>query len=314
MKKPIIFLGDPHVSDRQILTRVDSTPETCLVKLHWVLGVASTCGADILCTGDFFSHLLMGSEFRFAVKRMLRDAKDSGVAIWSVSGNHPGDVYDRQLSTLPSRELGQFIYDGYIDYLGCFMGRYSYYDTGEGLIAGFPAYSAAPQVEDDKLDQIIGLVCHHWVANEAFKDSLVVYPHQMKELFPSLRFMVSGHDHGYYGTIAFEGVQVIRPGSMMRTDSGVGSDRIPCVAYMDTSGVSYKQITIAHPYSSVFFVEGKGIEKESSGALDRFVALMQTGVKSSLDISDVVRDQYAVVPAESKPVVKADLVSNGFMV
>jgi len=200
MAGKILFVGDLHLSDRQIATRVDNTTETCLEKLQWILNFASKHSADIIHTGDMFSHTLYSNTTRYRIKQMLRGFKEgTGLKFWSQAGNHSGDVEDRDFASVPFRELGQFVYDGYVNFLGSFGGQpnkdFTYFfdnlDTKPFLIRGFSAYS---ELCTDHVEEVYGLVCHHWIM-DAFGDSLVVYPDDMKKIFPNLKFIVAGDDH-----------------------------------------------------------------------------------------------------------------------
>jgi hypothetical protein len=152
---------------------------------------------------------------------------------------------------------------------------------------------------------------------DAFGDSLVVYPDDMKKLFPALEFIVAGHDHAFHEPyVSRDGVLVVRPGSMMRTDAGKSSDRIPKIVVYDSDrgDCKYVEIACARPYDEVFYVERRGVEAESAGAISRFVQQMKQNVDVVLDVNSVVRSQFELVPAEDKLLIKGDLVANGFMV
>jgi hypothetical protein len=316
---PIVFLGDPHLSDRQIQTRVDDTADTCLKKFIWVLEYARSLKADVICTGDVFSHTLYGNRFRHDVKVALRTFNSKGGGFYSCGGNHPGDVDGKDAGATLFRELGQFCFDGYINYLGKLTGSFRSYQfpTGEAIV-GFSAYSSLDDITCPP-ESVVGMVCHHWIM-DAFGDSLVVYPDDMKKLFPNLKFIVAGHDHAFHKPyISRDGVLVVRPGSMMRTDAGASSNRIPRVVVYkpELEGVgewSYVDIACARPYDEVFYVERRGVDAESAGAIGRFVQQMRQNVDVVLDVNSVVRSQFELVPAEDKSLIQGDLVANGFVV
>jgi predicted phosphodiesterase len=333
VSRKIIFLGDAHLSDRQIKTRADATAETCLEKFAWVLDYAKKEGADIIHTGDFVPCLIYNTRFRYDLKVLLKAARDGGVGFWSVSGNH--DVSGADFSELPHREFGQLCMDGYVDFLGPWGkpgGTAGDYVPGQeggnirdycmpdalGVIRGYSAYSCLDQVTGR--EAVTGLVCHHWIG-DAFGDSLVVYPDDLKRAFPNLRFVVSGHDHAFHPAyVSRDGVLVVRPGSMMRTDSGKSSDRVPRFAVWDMdSGFgegawSYQEIGCARPYSEVFYTEMKAVNKESAGVLEDFVKRMSQNVDVVMDVNSVIKSQYDLLQEPDKPFVREDLVANGFMV
>jgi hypothetical protein len=152
---------------------------------------------------------------------------------------------------------------------------------------------------------------------DAFGDSLVVYPDEMKKVFPALKFIVAGHDHAFHEPyVSRDGVLVVRPGSMMRTDAGESSKRIPKVVVwdVDKDQWDYVEIACSRPYSEVFYAERREVEAESAGALDRFVQQMKQNVDVVLDVNGVVRSQFELVPVEDKPLIRDDLVLNGFVV
>jgi hypothetical protein len=112
---------------------------------------------------------------------------------------------------------------------------------------------------------------------------------------------------------------VVRPGSMMRTDSGASSNRIPKVAVWFPGSEEYglwrcDNIACARPYEEVFYVESKAVAEESADAIGRFVRQMQQNVDVVLDVNSVVRSQFELVPVEDKQLIKNDLAANGFMV
>jgi predicted phosphodiesterase len=324
--KPVIFLGDAHLSDRQIKTRVDNTVETCLEKFAWVIDYAKRIGADVIHTGDFVPCVIFNTKFRYDIKVILRDAREAGVQFYSISGNH--DVSGADFSELPHRELGQLCLDGYMKFLGS-MGesselffvendrnRHGMYD---GVVLGYSAYSkvSCPEGYGEK---VVGLVCHHWIG-DAFGDALVVYPDEVKKIFPNLEFIVAGHDHAFHDSyISRDGVLVVRPGSMMRTDSGKSSDRIPCFAVWNpglgyvAEAWAYRGIECARPYGEVFYAERKEIDKESVGVLDAFVKRMNQNVGVIMDVNSVIKMQFDLLPEVDKSFVRQDLVANGFMV
>ena len=243
--------------------------------------------------------------------------------------HNSGDVEDRNPASVIYRELGQFVLDGYINFLGCFdhYCRPYFLDrslTNSPVIAGYSAYSNMnDSVVEAVSDKVIGLVCHHFIGQECFGDPLVVYPDDMKKVFPNLRFMIGGHDHAYHEPYTSrDGVYVVRPGSMMRTDSGESSKRIPCVEVLyPGTGEGFTPdrwetvpIACARPYEEVFYVEKKGVNAGSVNALDRFVRQMQEQTNVVMDINSAVKEQFALVPHEDKDMVKADLAAQGFMV
>jgi hypothetical protein len=318
MNKKIIFLGDAHLSDRQIKTRVDDTVETCLEKFAWVLGHAVNNNANIIHTGDFLPCMVFNSKFRYQVKMLLRKARESGVLFYSISGNH--DVSGADFSEFDYRELGQLCHDGYMSFLGPWMRSVQdYWLNNEcGVIRGYSAYSELSS--GDYAGLVVGLVVHHWI-QDAFNDPLVVYPDDMKTMFPNLKFIVAGHDHAFHEPyVSRDGVLVIRPGSMMRTDSGASSNRMPGFYVWDPESSfgmdswKYQEIACARPYSEVFYVERKAIDKESAGAIDAFVRQMNQNVDVVLDVNSVIKAQFDLLKDADKSFIRQDLVTNGFMV
>ena len=319
--KNIVFIGDLHLSDRQISTRVDDTTETCLEKLKWILHYAEINEADIISTGDMFTHTLYSNHTRYQIKKALRNFYQSGFQFWNISGNHGGDVEDRDPDSVVYRELGQFCLDGYVNFLGKFDDVFQDFPIRDNVvIRGYSAYS---ELNTTDVDQVVGLVCHHWIM-DAFGDSLVVYPDDMKKIFPNLMFIVAGHDHAYHPSyMSRDGVAVYRPGSVMRTDSGKASDRIPSglllrleEAVTGTLRLIWEPFPIecARPYSEVFYSENKQVDLESANALERFVNQMQNNSGAVMDIHSAVKEQLALVPAVDKDMIKTDLSQNGFMV
>jgi hypothetical protein len=297
---------------------VDDSTHTCLEKFEWVLNFASSLQADILCTGDVFTHSLYSNSTRYQLKKAFKDFQKNGLVFYTCSGNHSGDVDGVDFSTVKFRELGQFILDGYINHLGSTNSGEFISDTG--LFAGLSAYEDNPRLAPGYDSLVSGLVCHHWV-QDAFGDSLVVYPDKLKEQFPNLKVLVAGHDHAFHDPyISRDGVLVLRPGSMMRTDSGKSSERIPGVYVWDfdkgydVDAFSYHPIAVARPYSEVFYSERKAINAESANALDRFVRQMQENSGTVMDINSALQEQLALVPSEDQVLIRADLSAQGFLI
>jgi len=114
---------------------------------------------------------------------------------------------------------------------------------------------------------------------------------------------------------------VVRPGSVMRTDSGKSSNRIPSVELYTPSldeglsNDSWQRIPIgcARPYKEVFYSEKKQADAESANAIERFIKQMQNCSGSVMDIDSVIKEQLKLVPVEDQGMVKTDLVSQGFI-
>jgi len=324
--KKIVMVGDLHISERQIRSRVDDTANTCLEVLNWIVEFANEHDADILCTGDIFTNPIFGNRFRQRVKSILRCVKGG---FQTLSGNHGGDVEGEDLCTVRYTELGNFFQDGYFQPFGrdpCNpdSGEVQLYELPHYVnecevhfISGLNAYEKEPHIGAVSPGRIVGLVTHHWAA-DAFGDTLVCYPDQMKARFPSLQFMLCGHDHAFHEPYrSRDGVLVLRPGSVMRTDSGQSSNRIPGVYLWDPSqgmdGFSYHRIAACRPYEEVFHAEIKAVDKESANAVSRFVTLMQSQAGRIMDVDSVVQAMYAAVPEADKPFIQKDLLANGFL-
>ena len=324
--RKIVMVGDLHLSERQIRSRVDDTANTCLEVLNWIVEFANKHGADIICTGDVFTSPIFGNRFRMRVKAALKGLRG---CFHVLAGNHSGDVEGEDFRTVCYTELGNFFQDGYFQPFGLDP---SNPDSGEvqlyelphylkecevAVVAGFNAYEKKPCIGNWSACRVVGLVTHHWVA-DAFEDTLVCYPDHMKAQFPNLQFMLCGHDHAFHEPYrSRDGVWVLRPGSVMRTDSGQSSNRIPCVYLWDPAkgmdGFALHPITVCRPYEEVFHTEIKAVDRESANAVSRFVALMQSQAGKVMDVDSVVQAMYASVPEADKPFIQKDLISNGFL-
>jgi len=110
---------------------------------------------------------------------------------------------------------------------------------------------------------------------------------------------------------------VIRPGSMMRTDSGKSSDRIPRIGVLDTDSgtVEYVELPsdIARPYSEVFYSEKKAVDAGSVSSLSRFVRQMQDGGRAVMDITTAIKSQLDVVSPQDRGFIEEDLAGQGFL-
>jgi hypothetical protein len=268
----------------------------------------------VVCTGDVFTHAFYSNETRLRVKQLIRDARCRvGMAVYVIGGNHSGDCEGRDPATTVNRELGQFVFDGYLQYLGnLFEHSLDYSLPGGMVIRGYSAYTEINTVDAEK---VVGLVAHHWIM-DAFGDSLVIYPDDMKKVFPNLRFIVAGHDHAYHEPyVSTSGVLVLRPGSLMRTDSGVSSNRFPIVYLYKLEAGEFTPflVEVAKSYYDVFHADVKGINSNAANAVDKFVRLMQSNISSVLDITQVIREQLALVPVEDRAFISADLASQGYL-
>jgi calcineurin-like phosphoesterase family protein len=108
----IVFLGDAHLSDKQISTRVDDSAQTALQKLEWVVDYAIRNKAPIIHTGDLTSGQLLTNAYRVRVREILGRR---GLDFWSIAGNH--DEKENKYASVWEREYGLFHMDGYVRHL-----------------------------------------------------------------------------------------------------------------------------------------------------------------------------------------------------
>jgi DNA repair exonuclease SbcCD nuclease subunit len=303
-----VFLGDVHLSDKQIMTRVDNTAETVLSKLNWVVDFAIKNNADIIHTGDLTTGQLLTNRYRIAVRRVLGKLMNAGRKFYSISGNHDasGGVYE----SIWDREYGLLNMDGYLDHLDNI-----HIQWGNGYIVGMSAYNYSFPYNIE--ESVFGVVVHAFV-QDAFGDTLVVYPDDLKKRFPNLQFLLCGHEHQAYSTFqSRDGVQVIRPGSLMRTDSGKSSNRVPRIGLWDTDGAfEYVDLPseVARPYEEVFYMEKKSLQDDAKNALSRFITQLQTSGQTVMDIGSAVKAQLETVPEGDKAFIREDLASQGFLI
>lgn len=305
----ILFTGDLHLSDRQIKTRIDNSREVSLEKLKWVLdfAVSQQCKA-VVFPGDNFSTPVLSKMYLFDLKNLLRSYHDK-LNILIITGNHTGDISDANYHTFKHKDSGQLVLDGYWNLLEDFV-------IGDNKV--LRGYSAYQTLDESNPETVVGLVCHHFVG-DAFNDKLVVYPDKLKEKFPNLEFLVAGHDHGEYPiSTSVKGVQVVRPGSLMRVSSATQNRRIPKVALLGIEGgqfsFQYYPVTVAKPFEQCFAEEVKEIETDFKNSLQSFMRSVQAEVSVKSGIHEIIESKLSTVKEPAlKELIRTDLNNNGFM-
>lgn len=302
-----LIAGDVHCTSHDFTTRLDKSSETVVTKLEFLLNKAEETESDIIFPGDFLDNNRNTKEFLLNLIRLFK--KHPNVKCYSIIGNHEchGDDY----SSAAYSQL-QFLFEA---------GALKFFDSTVGDIpipgGRLRGYSAYNQLSTEHADEVLGIVCHHFLI-DSFNDTLVVYPDKLKEVFPNLKFIIAGHDHGYYPiTTTPAGVTLIRPGSLLRTSSSKENNRVPCYCEVDFTkqpyDFAYKEVP-AQKYSEIFSLDVKDMKKEADSAVDNFILEMRRQVRIGVDLSTMFKARLDLVTdLNQKQLITNDLQEHQFL-
>ena len=263
-----VYTTDLHLYDRDISTRNDSSAETALTKLRFVVDTANSTGADyLLLGGDMFSERIDSPVYMASLIDILRHC---AARILTVIGNH--DVVHRTTDGYKKRNLVVLRAAGVLDILSDQL-------LPTLGILGISAY------DEDIVDRIAGsalrvnaVFAHHSI--EHGTDRLVLSVAQLKKYLPNLRYIFSGHDHTEYPDMTIEGVVVIRPGSLLRTSTALENvTRAPLIVTGETSAnwsdLRYQKVIVPYqPATAIFNLDTKAVTKSTEQQLDEFASAL----------------------------------------
>jgi len=309
----VALVGDLHLDARGVSSRTGDYAEDCFSKLGEIEALAGSGGFGaeaVFCTGDIFHSNFVTRNFLFRVKEFFRRCS----VPWYIGvGNH--DVLDRSLDRLEETWYGQLLKEGY------------FHDFSElpvsmrGFIRAIPAYGDIMGIcGDEDRGRVRGLVIHHHI-EEFFADSLVLPISVLRGYFPNLVWVLAGHDHSFHEVRSVYGVTVFRPGSVMRTDSSVGSRRIPGIYQFDVENPSqyryYPLSLSARSYEDVFGGVSSELDLGRVDSLASFIESVKSAKGQSFDVHSVIQELYdtlSVVRKEEREYVKSVLLKDGWSV
>lgn len=271
------YTTDLHLYDRDISTRNDSSAETALNKLLFVVETANKTGSShLMFGGDMFSDRVDSPAYLAAIINILRQFLGQ---VYTVIGNH--DVVHRSTDGYRKRNLAVLQAAGVLTIL------HSQHVSDLGIL-GISAYDEgiAESLGPEQAAKVRTVFAHHAIEHGA--DRLVLSVRWLKERLPNLRYILSGHDHTEYPDMTIDGVVVIRPGSMLRTSTALENvTRAPLLVVGDaTKGwdhFKHEKVVIPHqPASAIFNLDTKSVTKSTERQLEDFAQTL-TGMTQSSD-------------------------------
>jgi hypothetical protein len=302
----VLFIGDPHIDDQTPASRSDNYGDTVLLKLKWCFEYALNSKInEVWLSGDTFERNINSIPYRMRVKALFREYKDS-LNIRSAIGNHSGDTIYSKYETYKERQLGEFFADNLIHPLTVIRTLNDY-----GDILALNAYQYTPQTLPDLLD-VTGIVAHAFLDTPDPKLSFKVK--DLKAKYPKLEFIMAGHDHQMFPHMKVWGVDLIRPGSLMRTSNDVTSYRIPHVAVYDTDTkvTDYVPIPMALPPEQVFINVSKDIKKGVAEKARTFTEALASIDTEKRGVVGMLQELAQQVPEGDRQLIMHDLAENGF--
>jgi DNA repair exonuclease SbcCD nuclease subunit len=307
--KSILVTGDWHLSSVGIKTRTGDYEADCKRKLMWLHDVSDKYQVSAVITpGDIFHSNSNSTEF---ICWLMHFFDSFPCPIYSNIGNH--DIEGDNLATLGGRQSGLLPYSKEFRFLS---GSCCLFDEDSDFYF-YNAYASLPADSDPNIKVVV--MHHHLV--DMMGDQLVCYPFQLKEVFPNLKTIISGHDHACYKTYVDPncGITVIRTGSLLRTSSAKENNRIPEVHIvgLEDSGAVVSEDIIpvkpAAPYRDLFSVDVKEIKAHSVSAVSKFVTTLKNKVDVVLDTNGILKEVLDTVTVKSDhDFIADDLVKNGF--
>lgn len=299
----LVLVGDAHLASSDIKTRTDSSSEAGLAKLESVLSLASSLDAvAVIFTGDFLHHNRNNYLYLLRVYDLFERYR---VPSYTIMGNHD----------LRGDDLSSSVYSQVRLCFGRWFSRLDRLELAPGVVVrGVDAYTDLNSLEVDP--DVTLLVTHHWLS-PSYSDPLLLTVPMAKSLFPSLRWLLAGHDHALHPVGLSHGVATVRPGSLVRVSCSADSDRIPTVAVLDTESGSVELVPVPHaaPFQGLFHERVQSTS--SSDVVDRFSASLES-IRELSSVLAVEEYLLSALQSVSSPLVRelvaSDLVSHGYNV
>ena len=279
-----MLVGDPHLTESQIVSRRDSTRITSLNKLRQVVNIAIREKVLwVLFLGDLFHLTIQTKTFQRDVIKILAALREAGI-----TGNHVGDTVYKQHESYKDKDIGLLQEAGLLNVVDTF-------DTGVGLCACYHAYTSladlAKRIGPEDSQKVTQIAIHHHL-QPMFNDTLVVTLEDIRQFFPSVSTVWQGHDHSEFYQEVARGIHVCRPGSLLRTDSSASSNRIPRIIIfspLDPDSIWIKEVRLdAEPYEKVFNLDAKVDRANYAEELDGYMSIIGQAKQEHLNLEDYI--------------------------
>jgi predicted phosphodiesterase len=279
-KVRVLFIGDNHIDDQKPVHRKDGYLEATIDELREALEIALVEKADAaVLLGDLFNRLQPGGDARNQVMEVLASAKDGGLRVIAVRGNHDmaHNPANYRRSALYSCEMGGLLEvpcqdeDAYGEVP----------ELGLGLVHFTP--HAHLDLERGRFANkaVTSLAAHTSIALGEVK-----FPHVLVEnvkLSPETKLLVAGHIHTPCRSTREDGLEFVNPGSLCRkayTPDNIL--RMPSVvlaeyevggALLSTEHITLKRPLPAEEVFEVAMAEGK--KRKAALRNERVIELTQ---------------------------------------
>ncbi len=228
----ILFIGDPHLSDRTVGFRRDNYCETILGKLEWSLDLANSQNLLPALLGDLF-HFPRDNSNSLLVRLMRLLERQT---VLGIVGNH--DVATNSLEDEASLAiLHQSGCIRLVDVDGPWVGTVS----GRTVVVGGTTWSAKvpKSVDTQSLSQdanrYVVWLTHDNVQFAGFEGERRLVPHRIE----GVDLVVNGHIHRPLPAAMANGTLWINPGNISRiARADAGRDRQPSVTELTFDAVS----------------------------------------------------------------------------
>jgi hypothetical protein len=302
-----VYYTDPHISHRDINSRLDQSSVTILQKLLWIFQ-AYPEARRFISGGDLSNSLIDDSYYLALVNRVYARAKGQH---FTVIGNH--DIPYTKTMGYQRRLIG------YLEHIELMQVPFA--PAGDSLpqaVAGRPWPKGAmpahaylhdiltePESYGFDRNTITTIFAHHFIDQP--KEDLNLHIPTVKKVFPRLRHIFTGHDHIVHGTKEIHGVLVHRPGSLLRTAhrTATGGDRIRNEVFcMTIEGdyetgeleTAYVSIPVALPAHRIFDSEVKIMQQATEETVAGFVeSFAKTHSATTGSIQQDLAEQIAAV-------------------
>ena len=278
-----LYFTDLHLWDRDISTRRDRSSQAALGKLRFLTQTAVARGCDFLISGgDFHQDKIDSDEYKAAIVETLLSCPS--VRKFTLVGNH--DILWRTYGTYRKRAMGILSASKSIEILDLQL-----LDQGFLGISAFNE-SIMERVPDPRLVWII--FAHHYINQGS--DRLVLKVKELKEKFPNLQYIFTGHDHMEYPTVDIQGVHVVRPGGAMRVSSSMeNTNRQPkalLIEWSDLEPLRIEEIMIpCLPAAEAFNLDIKTVAKSVEHQMDEFMDTIASSKIVGYDLETVVLEK-----------------------
>ena len=280
-----LVVGDPHISDKQISTRLDNYPETCLKKL---IQIKDYCFSNssiekVIFLGDIFSNPITNKKFFNQIMDIFSQFRSE--QCYFITGNHSGDIEGKYPFSYKEKDLGVLEKSKLLTRLDeniySFKGISAYQDFNPELKKTALSYN--PKIEY--------LFCHHFISTGW--DDLILDPLNLSITFPNLKMVFAGHDHTMKN-FKSNGIDFFLPGSMMRTSAADQRDKVSVLEISISPDIPYiKEIYLETTSYHETFIENSKLKKVKSASASQ-VSEFVTNVSeiSSIQLDNII--EYVV--------------------